>query len=365
MAEALKSSARDRIRAQRRALVLDLATRHGPFWEAVRWLRCRWGIEAPAALPPPGIAGYVDATSTVGYVPAAWPDALLWPLPPDLAEDVGAEGPSQCLETRPAEGCPPEEWAAYCEPEWWADIGRLHDEVVPDAYTRAGPAAMPLWAPFLSACVVFDPPRKALFNFADRPPVMFDLPPGGAADEDDDPAAAGPRMIAAPIVYLQDPDRTAADADRYWHEVLGLVAHELRERGIDVDLPALVRDVIERHPKLSQRARKRDQANPSRPYIRVTRETTDDDVREARRLLRAALPDPPDRGGAPRREPLLCVQCAIWHDELGLPLARIAELCGWKIQQPGWAKEPTSETARAHVAEGRRILSERTPPAAG
>ncbi len=38
--------------ALKRELVVQLFTRDGPFWEAVRDVRDRWGVEASAQLPP-------------------------------------------------------------------------------------------------------------------------------------------------------------------------------------------------------------------------------------------------------------------------------------------------------------------------
>ncbi len=48
----IKSSADTKIVALKRELVVQLFTRDGPFWEAVRDVRDRWGVEASAQLPP-------------------------------------------------------------------------------------------------------------------------------------------------------------------------------------------------------------------------------------------------------------------------------------------------------------------------
>jgi hypothetical protein len=61
-----------------------------------------------------------------------------------------------------------------------------------------------------------------------------------------------------------------------------------------------------------------------RPYILVEPHTTEDDVRNAFRILAAALPRRP-RPVKPPRDPLVSVQCAVWYDRYGWSQERIAE----------------------------------------
>lgn len=108
MASILDSSATGRVEACRNALVLDLATRHGPFWQAIDAVRQRWGVQAVERLPPelPAEIIYIPWEGT-HYFPDAWPtrlppsplagispeaDALL--DPPACDEDLDCEVPA-------------------------------------------------------------------------------------------------------------------------------------------------------------------------------------------------------------------------------------------------------------------------------
>ena len=276
MARILASSADERIRSCRRDLVLDLATRYGWFWLTIDSLRRKWRIDAPRTLPPELPRAHVDLHSNPAYRPVPWPDRILQSVP------VHPEGTLNTVEFRPGPAMASEAWAAWCEEEWWRDLKRLHELFVPAPCTRVGPAAKLLWAPFLSACLLYDPPGWGLLRFADIPTLVFDLPARVAPTEvasNDILRSATP----APVVFLQDPQWAKAAIDALWFETTDLVADELD--GLGVDFRAMLRSVVNRHPAVVERALSRDGANPSLPYVAVTGETTDADARRAARLL--------------------------------------------------------------------------------
>lgn len=175
MAEPLASSAAGRIRSCRRDLVLQLATRRGPFWVAVAGLRARWQLDPPIQLPSPLEPRRFRLGEADCYIPQPWPASLDRAGNHRRGTPVGS-GPSfEDVMPRP-------EWADAAtgrhplELDRWADLGALHDAVVPPACTRRGRKAVPKAAPLLSACVLFDPPRDARRDFAD-PTTWYDLPP--------------------------------------------------------------------------------------------------------------------------------------------------------------------------------------------
>ena len=167
-------------------------------------------------------------------------------------------------------------------------------------------------------------------------------------------------MLGAPIAFLQDPARKAADADTYWHEVFDLLADELLQRG--VDLRARVRDVLDKHPEVLERVRAREAANPVRPHIAVTTETSDAEVRAAVRQIKGSLSWALQRGGRPRRDPLVSFQCAVWRDAYQIKTQEIARMMGWTVSEDDYGTPRRSETVREHIVEGRRIREERADP---
>jgi hypothetical protein len=349
MAKILASSASERIRSCRRDLVLDLTTQYGPFWLTVDSLRRKWSIEARQQLPPELPGQEVNIQSNPAYRPVPWPDRLF------LSKPTGPNDTLVTSEIRPGPAMSPEVWDARCEEAWWLDLQHLHQLFVPEACTRVGSAAKLQWAPFLSACLLYDPPWWGMLRFADTPPLVFDLPPHDPASRTEQIDQSS-RMLAAPIIYMQDTSRVREAVDAYWRDVIDLLAQRLGQR--ESDLWALIREVIDQHPDTVERARARDAAIPSRAYITVTAETTDEDVRAAARLLRLVDADAAPRGGARKMHPLIDVQCAVWHDENGLPFPAIAKIFGWKISMNSYGTS-ISESARRHVDSGRRILQER------
>lgn len=208
---------------------------------------------------------------------------------------------------------------------------------------------------FLSACVRYDPPPDGLLGFADHGVAAygdFVNPLNPWADED-----AAPQMLAPPIRFLYDAEVLLAEQQRRHDRMLGALHRRLAPRG--VDLWEMVYDIEFWGPRDDEGDAAGEDGAPegdaaAHPYIIVEAQTTEDDVRNAFRLMAAALAERP-RAVKPRRDPLVCLQCAIWYDACGWSHERIAKHFGWKAQRPAHAK-PRSETARQYIAEGRALL---------
>ena len=190
----LGSSAERRLQAFRRELTLDLFTRHGPFWEDVRWVRSLRGVDAETVKPPELDPGKVH-------------------LPPDLRTNDWARSDRPMalpVTDRAGVSLPLEVWLGNWSrrperqealAEWMVLLQVLHDRVVPTEQRVETPNASSLefWMGFLSACVLYDPPPDRLLDFADQAVAAygdFVNPLNPWADEDDDP-----RMLAPPIRF--------------------------------------------------------------------------------------------------------------------------------------------------------------------
>jgi hypothetical protein len=321
MGERLSSSMEGRLQAHRRDLVIDLHTRHGMFWENVQLIRSRNQVVAEPAMPP-----------------ELEPDDVYRPT-----------------HLKPIRG----KWLPNHEPEvqeWMAWLVGLHDAIVPvDLHIETPNASShEFWMGFLSGCVLFDPPPEELLRFADHHVAAFGefvnpLDPWG--DEDT------PQMLAPPIRFVTHPDvMVKAERDRQdW--LIRRLDEKLREPGINLDGIDLTE--MAAHLDYIYRATntEADPSSESRPYITVDEHTTEQDVRNAFRLMAAKLPSRP-RAARPLRDRLTCLQCAVWYYECGWSHEQIATEMGWAIQRSAHAK-PRCETARQYIAEGRSLLSQR------
>jgi hypothetical protein len=317
-----------RLQMHRHELVADLFTQHGVFWDRVQWIRTLKRVEAEARMPP------TLSPNAVHYPSWLKPQDRTW-------------RPDQMRELQ----------------EWMTLLHVLHDEVVPEDLRVVTPYSNSLdfWMGFLSACVVFDPPPNNLLGFAEHGVADFGdfVNPFNPWDDGN-----GPEMLAPPIRFLPDPERVIADERKRQEWVIGRIQAALDARSVitpgEIDLAEMAAHFEFLYESLQEEERRKRGEPPQiamRPYIDVTEHTTEDDVRNAFRLMAAHRPIGP-RPKRPRRDPLLGLQCAVWYDECGWSHERIAKKMGWKIQRPPGTK-PRSETARQYIAEGRILLNQR------
>ncbi len=322
MGKLLESSAERRLQTFRRELTLGLFTRHGPFWEEVGWIRTLRNIVAEARMPSPLDPGKVHFPLDVKARDWAWQ---------------------------------PEQRQAAAE--WMVLLHVLHDAVIPPEHRVETPfsSSLEFWMGFLSACVLFDPPPDDLLRFADHGVAAYGdflNPLNPWADED-----GAPQMLAAPIRFVADAEAVLAAQRRSHERVIDALHCRLAPLGIDVRELAYHLEYWQGPDDENDENDEDDSATRLRPYIAVDTRTTEDDVRNAFKLMAEALPERP-RATKPRRDRLTCLQCAIWYDEDGWSHERIAKRFGWKVQYPAHAK-PRSETARQYIAEGRLLLAQR------
>lgn len=326
MGPRLASSMERRLQEFRQLLVVDLFTQHGLFWEHVCWIRQRKAVTAETRMPP------ALARNSVHF--PAW-----------LKAEPGGWTPAQRPHLQ----------------EWMVLLHVLHEAVVPDdlkVVTRYA-NSLDFWMGFLSACVVYEPPAEHLLAFAEHGVAAygdFIDPFNPWADRD----TTGPYMLAPPIRFLPDPEHLLSDERKRQEWILERIQELLAKEPVietsDLDLLEMAAH-FERIYQESAEEREHQQLAEMRPYIEVTEQTTETDVRNAFRLMVAHQPTRP-QPSRPKRNPLHCLQCAVWYDECGWSHERIAKVFNWAVQHPPGAK-PRSETARKHIADGRLLLNQR------
>ncbi len=319
MGRLLESSAERRLQAFRRELTLDLYTRHGAFWEMVSRSRELWGIEPEARIPP-------------------------------IPQVVRVHLPSHLLRrSRP-------DWPIEAEESfirWQVQLEHVHHAIIPPEHRVEGVHfdSADFWDGFLSACLIYDPPADDLLGFADHPVATY----GeylNILDPSADPGDDAPQMLAPPVRFLYDMDELLDWVQDRYERLIAALHKRLEPRGIDVQ--EMVYDLEYFDASIPGNP---DDEPTARPYIQVAAHTTEADVRNAYKLLVAHQPQRP-RAIKPRRDPLTAVQCAIWYDDLGWSHVEIADRFGWTVQTPAGSK-PKSETARQHIADGRKLLRQR------
>jgi len=298
----LKSSAAPRHRDTRGDIVIDLFLRRGMVWREISRRRDRWVItpreEVPPLLPPE-----ISSMTPAVYAPASWP-ATLQSRHDGRLEDVRHDGlfPAPWLNERPEwEGRWPHrlcEWEAHCRYEWWSDLRELHDAIVPRDAQRDGFDGFKRvahWMPFLSACLVFDPPPKDLLGFRAAPAMVYDLPPNrNYAKDGSDLLDDTPIMFTPPIAH-----------------------------------PTAVSD----QPVVLLEAATQDATNTAKLLTHGHRS-----------------------GRVKSRDRLEAVQCAVWRDQCSWSHRDIAERMGWRLRADEYGSHRISDRVQDHIKEGRAII---------
>jgi hypothetical protein len=303
----LGSDAASRLRRLKRHLAFEHFTQSGPFWEAIRDVRARLGIEARTEVPPPNLAHAFLAAEE------EWPEE-----------------------------------AAEVRERLVGEAFRLMDVTIPTEY-RDVKVFDVSWIGFLLGCVFFDPPETELLAFArysDPNPIAF------RSEEKERPERQR-YMPAPPIRFLRDPDEVRWAMFELW----ALTMVRVQEKHMDplgLNVWEMIDDVWET-TDLLQRHQDQTRANPALPYIPGVG-TTGEDARRAIGLLRGGFGEG-SKEGAPRRDPLIALQAAILYVRHNAPdpddrrsrrwtHRRLAEVLGLK----------SARVAQAHVDEGKKIL---------
>jgi hypothetical protein len=306
----LSSDAGDHISQLKRELLIALVGEKGTFYEAVADLRRRRGITPIEGLPPH------DPTHVNVLLPGNAPEVL-------------------------SDGSYSEELSEYSY-RWRQDLDAIIWQEVPERLRYGFLLRVP-WEKFVAACVLYDPPLEGLQKFAEyggpgpQGPVFSE---GLSWDEE----RSIPLMVAPPVRMLQDPFAEMQAESSFWQSAISRVAKRHLEP-IGLDLWGMIKEAMDL--ELLEEHDRRRRENPARVYIDVDEYTTEKDVVNAFRLIRATQPTKVVSGRR-TRDRLMCVQCALLHDNFGWTYKRLAELHRW------------ADAARAskYVSDGRAILKE-------
>lgn len=269
----VESSAERHLKQIKGDAVLELFLRRGPLWELIRRARSTWAVEAAVRLPPSG------------------EPRLLYP-----ADRPGTPKP-------------------YL---WTLEIEGIKGEVLPSPRYRLATD----WPAFLSACVLYDPPETDLLSFADYGglrPEAFEPENGGAG--------RAPEMLAPPVERWPNPYSWASVHRRLYEDII----REIGERYLEplgFDAGAIVRDVLS-NTDVKLRLDRRLAEIARHDVIVVDESTSSDEVRSAFRLI-TETQDVRPKQGAPSRDRLKAVQCAILHDRHDWTYEPLAERYGWQ-----------------------------------
>ncbi len=294
-----------RVARLKRELVLQLFLKQGQFWCAVRKARERCGIQGRTGTPPGGQhLRAVFAMENLGW------------------SELGEKVRFNILR----------------------EVPKLEERMVPDSL-RDGFLERE-WGDFLTACVVYDPPADKLVEFAEYGGPTW-ISPSRAQIEEEEPQK---RHAAVPVCIVRDPDQTEIKRVVHMMKILD----EIHKSHPEIDVWNLVEE-----KGLFERFRSEMEDIPRRFHIEVREDTTAKDVADAYSLVREFQKEQNQRGGAPPREPLIAVQCAILYDRHNFAdpadkrrrqwtHAKLAERFGLK----------SGRAAKAYVELGRTILRE-------
>lgn len=276
-------------------LVVQHFMQQGRFWNAVYRLRERRGIVAETDLPPAG------------------PNTSPVIMPETKAEDDFLQEHDR----------------------WIKDLKTIEDECIPARYRGSAE-----WKGFISACVLFDPPRDQLEEFAIH---------GDPRTEEHETV---PLRAMAPVLWSANEEELEAVYLGFLERLLGeLGKRHLEPLGFSMD--DLLKDILDNtevnaefhHDRLNVRRRW---------HIVVESGVSEDDVRKAF----AAIPRSDKSrlaGGASKRSPLIALRCAILYDREN-PVeekGRQRWTYGKLAKRYGLS---SSDSAKDHVKDGRQIL---------
>lgn len=282
----------------------------------------------------------------------------VWETVVAMRAGIAAQGGAPCtgIPPRDVDPCPPALWVTGAD-----FLGQLPSNLSLDFEPRRG-ALRIAWGDVACALALYDPPRDQLLDYADRLAEILGRHDRTATDPE-------PKNVTAlPIRHFVEPSAV----HEFWlvheHNMLWILRNRLAERGVEIaerDWADLCMD-IEGELLREERASGCDRYGPVRPYI-APDGASKADVIAAYDHLVATGATTAGRGsgapdGRPPRDPLLCVQVALWHDEARLSYAEIGARMGWTIQRPP-GMSPRCETARQHAERGRELLEQRNAAA--
>jgi len=308
----LVSNMVDEMQQLKREWVRELSVQRGPFWDEISGMRARWGITPSRQLPPSD-----QFPST--YYPEHWT--------PELSAPTG------------------DREYKFKLARWNAELKSISDRLVPQkCRVRTGDwPGYSRWVKFMSACVMYDPPRDSLLEFASSvglgAVMHWPWPPDLWEDYDLEDV---PWAVGLPIRMLPDPEKAEAIERRRWQRHMEVLVEHMESLGLDGR--AMLREVRKNHPEIERDYQEARWENYKRPYVDLEQVTA-----QELRLISSAFPKRTSREKKTksRRDRLKCLQAAIFHQD------------GWTEEQIAkWLGEKTIATAKTYIDDGLRDLGQ-------
>src|SRR5215211_56713 len=379
--EYLTSSTAALVEKTKRRLVCELYLRRGKFWDLVRACRMDWDITPIIGLPP----------TTDGSV--LWPENT-----PEHSYAAVSRGGVVNMHLSTEQRKRIEEHnkrVVQFEQAWYRNLNRIVKSTVASELrdsNRGGRSLVGLpaggrrlgsvygfWLWFTSACVLYDPPETALIQFAEcATPKPYRVSYGSSYRSQDNDKSVS--MQAPPIKEQADSGELRGMIMSQVRLILDEInRHHLQALGLDVH--AMWRDVLYR-PDVVGEIFRQEECLKTQLYIEVHEHTTDEDVRAARRVIRArqdkdrflvpAAADPATHleifemkqnrlqpRGKSKRDPLVAIQCAILHDHYNQKDPTDGRRRAWTYERLAeHFKLKSTRAATEYVRTGRKILRE-------
>ncbi len=203
------------------------------------------------------------------------------------------------------------------------------------------------WGDFLASCIVFDPPAENLIEFAEY---------GG-------PTRVGSPGAAAPLIKIEtDPFDTMIARIVFMMEVIDAIGGEIDKRHPEIEVKNIIKGILN-DEDFARPLHSRLEKIPKRYYIDVREDTSLKDVEHGYRAIKELHDEQEDGSGAPARDALLAVQCAVLHDQFNEPEQADKRRRKWTYDRlAGRFGLKSGRAAKAHIREGRKLLQAKPEP---
>ncbi len=299
-----------RIAKLKRDLVLDLFLRRGQFWQAINETRQYCNHVAKTAMPPEDknllLVFYVD-------------DA---------------------------------DWSPHGE-----QFRRKLTEKVPDLERQVIPDGlrddflMYEWGDFLAACVMFDPPAERLTEFAEYGGPTRVSPPSTAAHTESALGATAP-----PIQIVTDPFERDIERIVFMFKVIDAIEEEVDRRHPEIGVKNIIRGILD-DEDFARTLHSRLEEIPKRYYLDVREDTSLEDLKHGYHVIKGIQGGQRKKSGAPARDPLIAVQCAVLYDKFNGPDSTDGRRRKWtykRLSERFGLK--SARAAKEYVIAGREVL---------
>lgn len=163
-------------------------------------------------------------------------------------------------------------------------------------------------------------------------------------------------MVEPPTVQLRDGSVAEGIEYEYWMSILFKVWKlHLKPQGLEFS--RVLEEIREKYPEIEEARREASRRNPLRHYINVDEDTTEDEVRDAFRMISRMHESRPG-GGRSERDPLTALQCAILYDKHNERDPEDPRRKKWTYEKlyTKFDEISSARAAKAYVRLGRELL---------